>query len=728
MTTTMLRFGLLMAGARRLFGHGCLLGSLLWPMLAMAQTELLRNGGFEQAGNPAQDWSQDSAKTGNKGSITRDPAKAKAGATSLRLQPNGNNREPQLAVSQELNLSGVRGKSVELSAWMATDGEARATVGIISIVRGKFALFMLNQVAGSADWRRESRGFEVPDDADAKFYLALWVDGRSGSAWFDELSLALPGAAPAAPAPAARSVGPLKATVEVEASEVLRQIPRSMFGANMEWRWNATYMWREERRAADPVGLQLTKDMGVALIRYPGGVYSDLYHWKEGIGPVEKRPIIKHEPGKEDKSRAVFGTDEALGFAKDIGGELLITVNAGTGTAEEAADWVRYVNAKELRVRFWEVGNELYINDGSPISKATTVGPEKYAARFLEFAKAMRAADPRIKIGAIGGENQGRYNSVSYPNWNRIVFERAGAEIDFLSVHDAYAPLVSDDEERRKDLRTIYRSMMAAPTHVARNLQTLSKQLADWGSPARKPFLAVSEWGPIFQWVHKGRYVDHPKTLGSALFAASTLKALIEAPQVQIAAFWMLNDFSVLGWLSSTDGSFPPPNPKWAMTARAYAFQMFTHHFGEQLVRSRATSPTFDSDEVGVTDAARGVPLLDVVSSLSADGRTLYLLAINKSFDADIDTALGIRGFRPNEAATAVTLNGTGIDAHTGSTVLQVPGLVWGKQIEDSEHRRFSRGGPGEVTLTSAPLRVAGERFSYNFPAHSVTALVLTRR
>src|SRR5262249_10835740 len=151
-----------------------------------------------------------------------------------------------------------------------------------------------------------------------------------------------------------------------------------------------------------------------------------------------------HGPIPGDKSRPIFGTDEALEFASKVGAELLLVVNAGSGTAQEAADWVRYVNRGGLRVRFWEVGNELYLNDGSPAAKATAIDPDRYAARFREFAQAMRAADSRIQIGAIGGENQGRYQVVSYPNWNRTLLQKDADLIDFLAVHNAYAPGISD--------------------------------------------------------------------------------------------------------------------------------------------------------------------------------------------------------------------------------------------------------------------------------------------
>lgn len=694
---------------------------------ALPEGELVKNGGFEEAGGPVpKGWSRDMDKTGDKGAVTLDGSRRNGGNASLRLQPNGRNSgEFPLALAQEIPAAGLLGKKVEFSAFLAADGGAKALVGMLSIVGGKPGnLVMLSH--GGSDWARQAQTYPVPADPSTRLFLTVWVDGKAGSAWFDDVSVSTGGA------PAARAAAPAKAlaaTIEVDAAAVGRRIPRTLFGTNMEWRWNATYMWNEKAMKPDAEGTRLTRDLGITLIRYPGGIYSDFYHWRDGIGPFEKRPLVVHEPGRDDKSRPNFGTDEALAFAEQVGAELMITVNAGTGTAKEAADWVRYVNGKALRVRYWEVGNELYIKDGSPVSRASTIDPDTYARRFREFAAAMRAADSRILIGAIGGENQGRYAVVGYPNWNRTVLEKAGDQIDFLSVHNAYAPLIGDDDEKKKDLRTIYRAMVAAPANIARNLQTLSRQIEQYapGRAGRKPFIAVTEWAPVFQWEHKGRYVDHPKTLGSALFAASAMKVFMESPQTQMANFWMLNDFSVLGWIGSRNGDFPP-NPQWAPTPRYYAFQMFSRHFGDQLVRYSVDGPTFDSETVGLTEGVKSAPYLDVVASLSADGRQLYVLVVNRHFDSPIDAAISVSGFRPRKDGSAVSLTGSGIDAHTGTQVIRVPGLVWGNQVEDGQHRRFHRGSPEDVVLASKPLEVTGAKFSYRFPPHSVTSLILVRQ
>jgi alpha-N-arabinofuranosidase len=708
---------------------------LLVPGTVRADVNLVRNGGFEEGGNPAGEWVQDTGKTGDKGVIARDTSRARSGQASLRMQPNSRNAPPQqLAVTQEVPLGAARGKPIELSAAMRAEGDARALVGLIIVGRSGTKLLQLNQVFGRDDWAVESRIFEIPDDTGARCFLALWVDGRSGSVWFDDVSVAAPGSAPIAVAPVqagaadrAPAEGPLSARVDIDAGQLIRRIPRTLYGTNIEWRWNATSLWREDRDAVDPVVQSLAQRMGVSIIRYPGGIYSDFFDWHDSVGPRAKRPKRRHAPDKPDESRLLFGTDEALAFARDIGAELLLTVNFGTGTPKLAADWVRYVNGRDLRVRYWEVGNEIYINDGGAVTKAVTVEPEVYARRFLEFASAMREADPRILIGAVGGENYGRYSIVAYPQWNRKVLQAAAAEIDFLSIHNAYAPVIYDEDDRRRTLRSIYQTMLGAPELIARNLDTVGRQLEQWGSPARKPFVAVTEWGPIFQWVHHGRYVDHNKTLGSALFSACVLKALVESPCTGMANFFMLNDFGVTGWISSMNDRWPPPDPEWAMTARALAFTMFTRHFGETVVRSKAAGPSFDTDGAGLTDSVKGVPYLDVVASLDASGKGLYLIAINKHFDASIDTRISIKGFRPASRGSAWTLSGSGIDANLGSKVINVPALGWAAQIEDPIHQRFNRGGPGEVTLTPSAVDGTGVEFSYRFPAHSVTSILLNQ-
>jgi alpha-N-arabinofuranosidase len=574
---------------------------------------------------------------------------------------------------------------------------------------------------GDANWVRISKVYDVPDDASVQLVITCFATGLSGSAWFDDVSVAPSIEAPTSDRPPV-SQEALHASVEIDSGSVIRHIPRTLYGTNIEWIWNGNGLWLERERRPDPEVARLTRELGISLIRYPGGHFADYYHWRDGVGPYEKRPDALHEGGKRDRSRLNLGSDETLEFAQESNAELLLTVNAVTGTAQEAADWVRHVNAKGERVQYWEIGNELYIKGGPYAS----VDPAAYADRYVQFAQAMRAADPKIQLLAIGGENQGRYASVGYSDWDRTMLQKAGDWIDYIAVHNSYAPVLLFGSEG-KELRAIYGAMLAAPVLIGRNLNAVSKQIEDY-APARasRIGIAVTEWGPLFQFDPAGPLVDHAKTLGSALFVASTLKSFIESPRTEVANFFLLNDYSVLGWISSRNGQFPP-HPDWAATARYYAFQLYTQHFGEELVQSKADGPTYDSDAIGLIDSVKEVPYLDVVSSLSSDGHELYVIGINKHFDNAIETSIALRGFKPAARGTAWTLTGTGIDANTGTTPLQVPGLHWGTQMQDQQNPRFYKGGPQEVTVSSSTVTDVGAQFKYRFPPHSVTSLVLTR-
>src|SRR5690606_7987033 len=135
---------------------------------------------------------------------------------------------------------------------------------------------------------------------------------------------------------------------------------------------------------------------------WPGGNLASGYHWMEGIGPWEERPSMPN-PSWPGLNSNFVGTDEYLRLAELLGIQPLITVNAGDGTAEEAARWVEYVNVDtttemgRLRarnghpepygVRFWNIGNELWGH-----WQIGYTSPEKHAHRYAEFAQIGRAA------------------------------------------------------------------------------------------------------------------------------------------------------------------------------------------------------------------------------------------------------------------------------------------------------------------------------------------------
>src|SRR5579863_6252173 len=141
--------------------------------------------------------------------------------------------------------------------------------------------------------------------------------------------------------------------------------------------------------------VEYLKALGIPVLRWPGGCFADDYHWRDGIGPAEKRPkgVNTNWGGYvEDNS---FGTHEFLGFCKLIGAEPYLAANVGSGSPREMRDWMEYCNypsgstlsneraangsPEPFRVRYWGVGNELWGCGGN--YKA-----EGAAAEFRHFA------------------------------------------------------------------------------------------------------------------------------------------------------------------------------------------------------------------------------------------------------------------------------------------------------------------------------------------------------
>ena len=348
----------------------------------------------------------------------------------------------------------------------------------------------LSQAANKSTLSSHIDNLFIPKDADHLIIYAI-VDGHKGSAYFDELTnLSKNDEAPVS----GNKI--IAAKINVNVNSIVRIIPNTLFGSNIEWINNGQGIWSDKINEIEPDAIKLTRNLGVSLLRFPGGVFSDYYHWKDGIGPQKDRPIKLHYPNGP-KSRHSFGTMEALQFARASGSRLFITVNAGTGSSKEAEDWVSFINKDmvgkdpENRVAYWEVGNELYME--SDLSGANTT-PEHYSEIYLKFADAMKAVDPSIKIGAIGGLNYGPYRFVNNNNWNEILLQKAHEEMDFLSVHNAYAPVLIGMSDDVNPL-DVYRAMLAAPVNIQKNLEDLSEQLEKYDTPDHMIRLAVTEWG-----------------------------------------------------------------------------------------------------------------------------------------------------------------------------------------------------------------------------------------
>lgn len=510
----------------------------------------------------------------------------------------------------------------------------------------------------------------------------------------------------------AKPNGPFSVSIDVDAGTVLRKIPRTLYGANVEWFYDGNALWDQQAGGLNMSAIGAAKELNISLVRFPGGGLTDYYHWRDGIGPQAERPVRPH--GMDDgRSANHFGTDELLALCKQIDAEPLISVNLSRGTPQEAVDWIRYVQHTDPGATYWELGNEPYLNQKGSIN----FNAASYAEKVVSFSSAMRAADPRIQIIAAGGENFGRFQFVKQADWDKVLLTAAAPSIDYLAVHNGYAPVLIGRSEG-DGFYTVYRALFAFPTLVSQNFHDLDHEI-DTYAPVRATHirLAVTEWAPLFQVVPSSHWIDHAKTLGSAIFVARMLQTFISEPRMDIANYFKLTEPSFLGLIG----------PHGERKVPYYAFQMFTQHFGSDLVATRTASPTFASDPVGVVAAVKDAPFVSAISSLSADHSRLYLMLVNTSFADSANVAFTLKGFTPASEAMQWQLAGSSPDENNGDDLLRIPGLNWAKQEESPIHRSFAGGHAEAVHPTMQQVHNAAAKMTFTAPPLSIVAFEFTR-
>ncbi len=178
------------------------------------------------------------------------------------------------------------------------------------------------------------------------------------------------------------------------------------------------------RRAA----IDYLRELGIPLLRWPGGCFADDYHWRDGIGPVARRPSRANASWGGIETNH-FGTHEFIGLCRALGAEPYIAGNVGSGTPQELRDWVEYCNypggstladeraangaPEPFHVRYWGVGNENWGCGGA-------MTPEQYADLFRRFAVYLRSFGGSEPVLIACGPNR------NDTTWSKGVMDRFG--------------------------------------------------------------------------------------------------------------------------------------------------------------------------------------------------------------------------------------------------------------------------------------------------------------
>jgi alpha-L-arabinofuranosidase len=429
--------------------------------------------------------------------------------------------------------------------------------------------------------------------------------------------------------------------------------------------------------------LEATQKLGVSIIRWPGGNFASGYHWLDGIGPKENRPKRKDLAWGDTESNQ-FGTDDFLKFTTTLGVEPYICVNLGTGSWDEARNWVEYCNARpglyysDLRaknghpepyhVKYWGLGNEI---DG-PWQMGHR-NAEDYVKFALEAAKLMKWSDDSIRLIASGSSNYGS----DWIGWNRTVLTGLRDHADYISLH-YYAG------NNQKD----HYSFMAINKRVEEIINTTEAQIREVRMQyrVRKPiFIAFDEYNVWYRAFNDQKLEEHynmQDALVVALFLnsfvrhANIVKMANMAQLVNVIAPMMINQDKL--WVQT----IYMPLQLFANNCKGYALDTYTR------------SDTYDTKDY------QQVPYLDVSASYNPESRELLVNVVNRHEDRAIESGILNQKGLLEKDAEVFTVNAAALTDENSIT-------------------------EQKVKTTEKKISIAGNTFSYNFPAHSFTMIKL---
>lgn len=424
------------------------------------------------------------------------------------------------------------------------------------------------------------------------------------------------------------------------------------------------------------------------IMRYPGGCFADgqANHWQNGIGDIDQR-ATRIDNHWNYYQRMDFGTDEYIRFCKSMNIKPQITVNFGSGTPEEAANWVEYTNGNvnttfgKLRsdngnpqpynIKFWEVGNEQY--GGWEIGHRPA---REYAELFNEYADEMKAKDPSIKIIANG--------DLENLNWTNTLLTISGSKMDYLSIHFA-TPF---DEQSYYTDTEVYYAVAAASEYFKTKFNMVVNSIDS--ITAGKVKIVLSEW-----WNEYGD--SYNSKHGSSQEIAVHVACMLNFFQQKSDILDIANRSTFVEILKTYNPQF-----EFFLAPSAYVLSLYSNYSGNLPLATNVVSPTYSlPSSFGNIPIMSSIPNLDV--SATKKGNKIFINVVNRCIEY-ITTNINIDGGAVEPQGVIRTING--------------PSIV-------SQNFEFPH---NSVTLITSQINNAGKSFQYKFPAHSVTGIELTEQ
>ena len=400
--------------------------------------------------------------------------------------------------------------------------------------------------------------------------------------------------------------------------------------------------------------MKALKDLKVPVVRWPGGCFADEYHWRDGIGPREKRPVKvnTHWGGVPETNE--FGTHEFMTFAEMLGTKVYISGNVGSGSPQEMADWMEYMTsdtvstlANERRkngrdkpwdVHFFGIGNETWGCGGN-------MRPEFYADLFRQYATYVKAPrGKRPKIIASGGHGEST-------RWAEVLTTMVEQDVDGISHH--YYTLPTGQWPKKGTSTNFTESeWMATLTQTLRVDKFIvdNVKVLDKNDPKGKVGFYVDEWGTWYD-PEPGRepgFLWQQNTVRDAVVAGLNLNIFHKhARRVHMTNIAQM--VNVLQAMILTEG------PKMTLTPTYHVFHMYIPFQGATWLPTEIQTPEYKLGE-------STVPSVSVSAARDTNG-ALHLALVNTDPHKEAVVTTQLQGANAT-SATGRVLTAKTMDAH----------------------------------------------------------------
>jgi alpha-N-arabinofuranosidase len=459
------------------------------------------------------------------------------------------------------------------------------------------------------------------------------------------------------------------ARVYIDSRRTIAPLDRNLFGSFLEHLGRAIYqgVYDPGSKLSDASGfrkdvLDDIRQLGVPIVRYPGGNFVSGYNWLDGVGPQQSRPRVLDKAWNSLESNQ-FGTNEFMAWCKAAGTLPLMGLNLGTGTPEEAAALVEYCNVakgtkwSDLRrqhgiadpygAKYWCLGNEM---DGP--WQIGHMSASEYGYKAADAARQMRGVDPSLTLVACGSSGPGM---PTYLEWDREVLEQCYDYVDGLSLHRYFG---NNQNDTGGDSAKFLAMNLSMERQIVETLAVCDMVRGHKRSP-KKLWLSFDEWNVWYR-ARTGDAVNgHGKeapplleeiyNLEDALLVGGLINSLVRnADRVKIACLAQLVNV-IAPIMTNADGMFRQTiyyPYSWALQyARGTVLNLLVESAGYAV-------PGFDN-----------VPYVDVAGTLEESGRNATLFLLNRDLSKAHAVELQWQDRAPSKVEAAWLLTGDDLKA-----------------------------------------------------------------